>query len=83
MLSKNADDLINKVVSRTNLLGKLDEGDLELHKVANLMRSENIKDNNHIEQLGLNAAKAKCRMNNALHKQSQVYKKIIIELFNI
>lgn len=45
------DKLMSGVVTRTNLLGMIDESDYDSSKIIHLMREENIKDNTLIDEM--------------------------------
>lgn len=57
----NIQKIMSGVVSRTNLLGLIDESDYDSSKIIILMREENIKDNTMIEDMRVKMKQAEMR----------------------
>lgn len=69
---QNIDKLIGGVVTRTNLLGLIDESDYDSIKIILLMREENIKDNGSIEDMKSKMHQAEIRYKRFCAEQTEV-----------
>ena len=89
MLNEQNNLLINKVVARTNMLAKIEEGEYsqngDQNELALLLRRENIQDNEKIIRLEHELSKANARYNNGIFniKEVNLFKLFYLSRFQV